>query len=79
LTAGLGSGPVPLGEEIEAYEIDVMAGPLVKRTISSSTPTATYSAANQTTDGFTPGNPITVNVYQLSAVRGRGHGRNAVI
>jgi hypothetical protein len=78
-TAGLGGGPAPLGEETEAYEVDVMAGAIVKRTISVASPTASYAAAQQLSDGFTPGNPITVDTYQLSAVRGRGHPRRAVV
>lgn len=69
---GLGLGPVPLGELTEAYSIDIYSGASVIRTISATTPTASYSAADQTTDGLTPGNPVTLRVYQLSDVRGRG-------
>ncbi|MCP4034871.1 MAG: hypothetical protein GY734_26980, partial [Herbaspirillum sp.] len=63
---------VPTGEDTEAYEVDIMDGSTVKRTISIASETASYSAADQTTDGFTPGDVITVNIYQLSAVVGRG-------
>lgn len=69
---GLGLGPVPLGELTEAYSIDIYSGATVVRTISATTPAATYSAAEQTADGLTPGNPVTLRVYQLSDVRGRG-------
>jgi hypothetical protein len=69
---GLGLGPVPLGEASEAYHIDIYSGASVVRTISATTPTASYTAAEQTADGLTPGNPITLRVYQLSDVRGRG-------
>ncbi len=69
---GLGLGPVPLGETSEAYQIDIYSGAAVVRTISATTPTASYTAAEQTTDGLTPGNPVTLRVYQLSDVRGRG-------
>jgi hypothetical protein len=34
---------------------------------------ATYSAAEQTNDGITPGDPVTVSVAQVSAVVGAGH------
>lgn len=68
-----------LYEANEAYEIDVMSGSTVKRTISSISETASYTAAQQTADGFTPGNSITVNIYQLSATIGRGYAGNAVI
>lgn len=70
---------VPLGETVESYSLDVMSGATVVRTIASATQTAAYSAANQTTDGFTPGNPITVNVYQISATVGRGNTLNGTI
>ena len=63
---------VPLGEATKSYSTDIMNGAAVVRTIASATQTASYTAANQTTDGFTPGNPITVNVYQLSGTVGRG-------
>lgn len=69
----------PLGEASESYEIDIMSGSTVLRTITATSPTATYSAANQTTDGLTPGNPVTVNLYQISARVGRGFGRAATI
>ncbi len=68
---------VPLGETVEAYEIDILSGLTVVRTIASSTPTASYSAAEQTADGLTPGNPVNMNVYMLSTIRGRGHERFA--
>jgi hypothetical protein len=69
---GLGLGPVPLGELSEAYSIDIYSGAAVVRTITSTTPTATYTAADQTADGLSPGAAVTLRVYQLSDVRGRG-------
>lgn len=74
-----GGADVPLSEESEAYELDVMDGSAVLRTLSSSTPSATYSAADQTADGLTPGDPVQVVVYQLSAIVGRGTGAEAII
>lgn len=70
---------VPLSEASEAYEVDVIVSSAVVRTISATTPTASYSAANQTSDGITPGNAVTVRVYQLSARVGRGFVREATI
>lgn len=65
---------IPLDEDTEAYSVDIMSGASVVRTINSITsPTTTYSATNQTSDGFTPGDPITVRVYQISAQVGRGN------
>jgi hypothetical protein len=69
-----------VGEDSEAYQVDILNGSTVVRTLPMvAAPTATYSAADQTTDGFTPGNPIDVKVYQMSAIVGRGTGREAVI
>jgi hypothetical protein len=42
------------------------------RTITVSTPIATYTAAEQTADFGAPQANITVGVYQISAVVGRG-------
>jgi len=65
---------VPLGEELEAYEVDITVGSpsTVIRTIAATTPQVSYSASDQTADGFTPGDPIDVEVYQMSSIRGRG-------
>jgi hypothetical protein len=67
---------VPLGEDSEAYEVDIYNGSgyaTVLRTISTTSQTASYSAADQTSDGLTPGATVFFRVYQLSAVVGRGH------
>lgn len=77
-SAGL-AGPVPLGEVTEAYEVDIVVASVVVRTIASTTPTITYTAAQQTTDGITPGNPVTLRVYQISDVAGRGFPGNATV
>lgn len=70
---------VPLGEDSERYEVDILDGALVKRTIASSAPLATYSAAQQTADFGSPQPLITVDVHQVSAVYGRGAARRAVV
>jgi hypothetical protein len=66
-----GVASVPLGEDSEAYEV-VIPDASPPRIISVTAETASYSAASQTTDGFTPGDPIDVIVYQMSATNGRG-------
>lgn len=63
---------VPLSEDSETYEVDVMDGATVKRTISATTPAATYTAAQQTADWGAPQASYTVRVYQMSASYGRG-------
>lgn len=68
---------VPLGEGTEDYEIDVYesgAYATVVRTISvANGNTASYSEAEQTADGLTPGAIVYTRTYQLSAVVGRGY------
>lgn len=71
----------PLGEASEAYSVDVYSSgayTTVVRTLSASgTNVLTYSAANQTGDGLTPGNTIYLAAYQVSSVVGRGHQKRA--
>jgi hypothetical protein len=62
----------PLGEDSEAYEIDIINGGAVVRTLTSNTPAITYSATDQTTDFGGPQTSLTFNVYQISAQYGRG-------
>ncbi|MBX3380098.1 MAG: phage tail protein [Phycisphaeraceae bacterium] len=73
------SQPAPLREESERYQVDILSGLTVVRTIDTTSPTATYSAANQTADGLTPGDPVAVRIYQLSAAVGRGRAGSATI
>lgn len=70
---GIGYGLVAMDEQTESYQIDVYDGVTVVRTISSSTTSATYTSAQQTADGLTPGDPVDIRIYQISATRGRGH------
>lgn len=65
---------VPLGEELETYEVDIMGGsPLTAlRTIAATTAQISYAATEQTADGLTPGDLVQVEVYQVSTIRGRG-------
>jgi hypothetical protein len=71
---------VPLSEESEKYEIDIMSGVTIKRTITGLTsPTASYTAAQQVTDFGSAQSSLTVNVYQLSAKVGRGFAGNATV
>jgi len=68
-----------LGEQSELYEVHIMDGAVVKRVIQSATNSADYTASQQTLDGFTPGDPITVNIYQVSATVGRGYVRSETV
>lgn len=66
---------VPLTEELEAYEVELLDGAAVKRVLSATTTSATYTAAQQTSDWggpLGPGDTLEVRIYQLSALVGRG-------
>jgi hypothetical protein len=69
----------PIGEETEAYEVVIWDGASELRVISATSETASYSAAEQTADGLTPGDPVTVRVYQISALVGRGRVREVTV
>ena len=68
-----------VGETSQAYEIDVMSGATVKRTIAAVTPSFSYSAANQTTDFGSAQSSITFRIYQLSETVGRGYVREVIL
>jgi hypothetical protein len=72
-------GRLPLAEDTESYDVVIVDGSgNVLRTFANVVPNSginwsgpafphvTYSAANQTTDGLTPGNPVHVILYQNS-------------
>ncbi|MFN3834678.1 MAG: hypothetical protein ACK4NO_02130, partial [Glycocaulis sp.] len=72
-----GTGLVPLGEANEAYEIDILDGPggAVKRTLTSVSPSVVYANAEMLADFGAVPVALSVVVYQLSAVAGRGFPR----
>jgi hypothetical protein len=66
---------VPLGEESEGYEVEIMDGATVLRTLSTTTTSVTYTAAQQTADWgapLGPGDILDIRIFQLSALVGRG-------
>lgn len=64
---------LPLDEPTEEYEVDILVSGSVVRTFTGLTDaTFSYTAAQQTTDGITPGNDVDVAVYQISSRVGRG-------
>ena len=77
-TAGTWS-EVPLGEDSERYEVDILDGDDVVRTIASTTPSATYTAAEQVADFGAEQSVVQVAVHQMSAVYGRGSAKRAVV
>jgi hypothetical protein len=69
---GLGFGALQMDDPDE-WEIDIFKGAAIVRTISASEQSAEYTAAQQSADTLTPGAPVVLRIYQLSATRGRGH------
>lgn len=69
----------PLGEASEAYEWDVMDGATVKRTLTSSTESVTYTSAQQVTDFGDNQTTVELNVHQMSAEVGRGFVTNVTL
>ena len=63
---------VPVGEDVEDYEVDIMDGATVVRTKTSSNASVVYTSAQQTTDFGSPQSSVTFRIYQISAVVGRG-------
>jgi hypothetical protein len=70
---------VPLAEDSERYEIDILDGADVVRTLSSTAPAVTYSVAAQTTDFGAPQSSVSIRIAQLSATFGRGTPRSATL
>ncbi len=70
---------VPLGEETESYEVDILGRGNVVRMLTSTSPTVTYTEADQITDFGSAQSSVDVKIYQLSAVVGRGYAGIATI
>ena len=66
---------MPLAEDLESFDVQILDGPLVKRTLTSSTTSALYTAAQQSTDWgapLGPGQVLAIRIFQLSNRLGRG-------
>ncbi len=70
---------VPLAEESERYEIDILDGVNVVRTIPTDTPSAVYAQSQQIADFGAAPSSIGLRVSQLSATWGRGPATEATI
>lgn len=70
-----GAVEVPLIEEAEAYEVEILDGVTVKRVLSVTTTSAVYTGTHQTVDWgalLGPGDTLDIRIFQLSALIGRG-------
>ncbi|SDL03948.1 Putative phage tail protein [Meinhardsimonia xiamenensis] len=66
---------VPLLEEAEAWEVEILDGTTVKRVLSSSTTSVLYAEAGQVADWgapLGPGDSLDIRIHQLSQAVGRG-------
>lgn len=71
---------VPLGEDHERYETEIMDGGDVLRTIPTANPELVYTAAQQSADfGVAPQSPLTVRISQISNTFGRGSARTTTL
>ena len=73
---------MPLAEDTEAYEVEIRDGSTVKRTLTTTTTSVLYTAAQQTADWgapLGPGQSLAIRIYQLSALIGRGAARSVTL
>ncbi len=66
-------------EATEAYEIDILNGDTVVRTLTATTTSVTYSAADQTTDFGAAQSVLSIAVYQINSTIGRGYAGKAIV
>lgn len=64
---------VPLNESAEKYELEIMDGANIKRMISASETSVTYTATQQVADFGAEQSSLSVRIYQLSTLVGRGY------
>ena len=72
---------VPLSEASERYEIEILSGEAVVRTLTASEPAAAYTAGQQAADfgGLQMAGTLKVRIYQISETRGRGIGKEMTV
>ncbi|TAK49752.1 MAG: hypothetical protein EPO23_00525 [Xanthobacteraceae bacterium] len=66
------SGEVPLAEDAESYEVDILSAGAVVRTVASSAPAALYANADELADFGAAQTALTIRVAQISRTVGRG-------
>ena len=62
--------------------MEIRDGGAVKRTLSTTTTSVLYTAVQQTADWgapLGPGDTLTIRIFQLSALIGRGAGRSVTL
>jgi hypothetical protein len=72
-------GEVPLAEDSEQYQLEVLSGTNVVRAVTTTTPSAFYASTDELSDFGMPQASLSVRVAQLSATVGRGFVAQAVL
>jgi len=72
---GWDAADVPLGEEAERYEVEILGNGAVMRSLAVSDPEVFYAAAQETADFGAPQAMLDLRIAQVSAVAGRGFAR----
>ncbi len=70
---------VPLGEDMERYEIDILKGGDIVRRLVSTEPAARYTAAQEIADFGAPQSILNLRIAQTSTVAGRGFERSVTL
>jgi hypothetical protein len=70
---------VPLGEEGEAYALEILSGGAVVRTIASASPQALYAAADELADFGSVQTSLHIRVAQISSTVGIGHAEEVTL
>jgi hypothetical protein len=65
---------VPLNEDNEEYEIEILNGNTIVRTVTTTIPSYTYLEVDRTADGLAAATTLSLNLYQISTTIGRGNG-----
>ena len=63
---------VGLFEEAESYQIDIINNGIVVRTLTATKPVTTYSGSYQVTDFGSLQGAVSVAIYQMNSIAGRG-------
>ncbi len=75
----LDGSDIAMSEQVEKYELDIMAGATVKRTLTAYTQIIQYTENMQLEDFGSLQSELTVRIYQMSALRGRGIMKEATV
>jgi hypothetical protein len=69
---GWTSVDIPLGEEREAYRVEILAGAQIRRVIETTTPAALYAGADELADFGASQTTLTLRIAQIGAAVGPG-------